>query len=62
MTRIELENRVWLLANHEEKNELLDLGLTSKARYVKRVLELGLTSKARYVKRVLELGKVYAHV
>ena len=47
MTRIELENRVWLLANHEEKNELLDLGLTSKA---------------RYVKRVLELGKVYAHV
>ncbi|VKN73391.1 Uncharacterised protein [Streptococcus pneumoniae] len=27
MTRIELENRVWLLANHEEKNELLDLGL-----------------------------------
>ena len=46
MTRIELENRVWLLANHEEK----------------RVLELGLTSKARYVKRVLELGKVYAHV
>lgn len=35
------------LANHEEKNELLDLGLTSKA---------------RYVKRVLELGKVYAHV
>lgn len=25
MTRIELENRVWLLANHEEKNELLDL-------------------------------------
>ena len=41
MTRIELENRVWLLANHEEKNELLDLGLTSKARYVKRVLELG---------------------
>lgn len=21
MTRIELENRVWLLANHEEKNE-----------------------------------------
>jgi len=33
MTRIELENRVWLLANHEEKNELLDL--------VKRVLELG---------------------
>ena len=47
MTRIELENRVWLLANHEEKNELLDLGLTSKA---------------GYVKRVLELGKVYAHV
>ena len=47
MTRIELENRVWLLANHEEKNELLNLGLTSKA---------------RYVKRVLELGKVYAHV
>ena len=47
MTKIELENRVWLLANHEEKNELLDLGLTSKA---------------RYVKRVLELGKVYAHV
>ena len=47
MTRIELENRVWLLATHEEKNELLDLGLTSKA---------------RYVKRVLELGKVYAHV
>ena len=47
MTRIELENRVWLLASHEEKNELLDLGLTSKA---------------RYVKRVLELGKVYAHV
>lgn len=47
MTRIELENRVWLLANHEEKNELLDLGLTYKA---------------RYVKRVLELGKVYAHV
>ena len=41
MTRIELENRVWLLANHEEKNELLDLGLTSKARYAKRVLELG---------------------
>ena len=40
MTRIELENRVWLLANHEEKNELLDLGLTSKARYVKRVLNL----------------------
>lgn len=37
MTRIELENRVWLLANHEEKNELLDLGLTSKARYVKRI-------------------------
>lgn len=35
MTRIELENRVWLLANHEEKSELLDLGLTSKARYVK---------------------------
>ena len=47
MTRIELENRVRLLANHEEKNELLDLGLTSKA---------------RYAKRVLELGKVYAHV
>ena len=47
MTRIELENRVWLLANQEEKNELLDLGLTAKA---------------RYVKRVLELGKVYAHV
>lgn len=47
MTRIELENRVWLLANQEEKNELLDLGLTSKA---------------RCVKRVLELGKVYAHV
>ncbi len=46
MTRVELENRVWLLANHE-KNELLDLGLESKA---------------RYVKRVLELGKVYAHV
>ncbi|APD21990.1 hypothetical protein IPP16_00021 [Streptococcus phage IPP16] len=47
MTKIELENRVWLLASHEEKNELLDLGLTSKT---------------RYVKRVLELGKVYAHV
>lgn len=47
MTRIELKNRVWLLANHEEKNELLDFGLTSKA---------------GYVKRVLELGKVYAHV
>ena len=47
MTRIELKNRVWLLANHEEKNELLGLGLTSKA---------------RYVKRVLGLGKVYAHV
>ena len=46
MNRIELENRVWLLANNEEKNELLDLG----------------TSKVRYVKRVLELGKVYAHV
>lgn len=46
MTRIELGNRVWLLANHEE-SELLDLGLTSKA---------------RYVKRVLELVKVYAHV
>ncbi|SNL89455.1 Uncharacterised protein [Streptococcus pneumoniae] len=28
MTKIEIENRVWLLANHEEKNELLDLGLT----------------------------------
>ncbi|VPO67789.1 Uncharacterised protein [Streptococcus pneumoniae] len=26
MTRIELENRVWLLANNEEKNELLELG------------------------------------
>ncbi|CEX74422.1 Uncharacterised protein [Streptococcus pneumoniae] len=26
MTKIEIENRVWLLANHEEKNELLDLG------------------------------------
>ena len=26
------------------------------------LLDLGLTSKARYVKRVLELGKVYAHV
>lgn len=26
MTRIEIENRVWLLASHEEKNELLDLG------------------------------------
>lgn len=26
MTKIELENRVWLLANHEEKNELLELG------------------------------------
>nr|DAW50655.1 MAG TPA: hypothetical protein [Caudoviricetes sp.] len=31
----------------KKKNELLDLGLTSKA---------------GYVKRVLELGKVYAHV
>ena len=47
MNRIELENRVWLLADNEEKNELLDLGLTSKV---------------LYVKRVLELGKVYAHV
>lgn len=47
MTKIEIENRVWLLANYEEKNELLDLGLKSKA---------------RYVKRILELGKVYAHV
>ena len=26
MTEIELENRVWLLASREEKNELLDLG------------------------------------
>lgn len=26
MTKIEIENRVRLLANHEEKNELLDLG------------------------------------
>ena len=33
MTRIELENRVWLLANHEEKNELLDLGLTSNMKF-----------------------------
>ena len=47
MTRIELENRVWLLANHEEK---------------KRIAGSRLTSKAGYVKRVLELGKVYAHV
>ena len=47
MTRIELENRVWLWPIMKKKNELLDLGLTSKA---------------RYVKRVLELGKVYAHV
>lgn len=47
MTRIEIENRVLFLANHEEKSELLDLRLTSKA---------------RYVKRVLELGKVYSHV
>ena len=47
MTRIEIENRVWLLANHEEKNEVLDLGLKSQA---------------RYVNLVLELGKVYAHV
>ena len=35
MTKIEIENRVWLLASHEEKNELLDLGLASKTRYVK---------------------------
>ena len=47
MNRIEIAKSVWILANNEEKNELLDLGLTSKV---------------RYVKRVLELGKVYAHV
>ncbi len=41
MTKIEIENRVWLLANHEEKNELLDLGLTSKARYVNESWSLG---------------------
>ena len=59
MTRIELENRVWLLANHEEKNELLDLGLTSKARYVIQELHEEIDNwRAEYIHLGRELGEI----